>query len=71
MYVPVGLYTPQAQGYSRKKHWLQFKSSLDKIFFFLAAGFPDQKSPANFFINLNFGCEGEVISRGIFAETKI
>jgi hypothetical protein len=52
--VPVGLYTPQAQRYSKKKHWLQFKSSLDKIFFFLAAGFPDQKFPANFFYKFEF-----------------
>jgi hypothetical protein len=52
--VPVGLYTPQAQGYLKKKHWLQLKSSFDKLFFFLAAGFPDQTFPANFFYKLEF-----------------
>jgi hypothetical protein len=46
----VGLYTPQAQGYSKKKH----TPHLDKIFFFLAAGFPDQKFPANFFYKFEF-----------------
>jgi hypothetical protein len=28
------------------------QASLDKIFFFLAAGLPDQKFPANFFYKL-------------------
>jgi hypothetical protein len=29
-------------------------ASLDKIFFFLAAGFPDKKFPANFFYKYEF-----------------
>ena len=29
-------------------------TSPDKIFFFLAAGFPDQKFPANFFYKYEF-----------------
>jgi hypothetical protein len=31
-----------------------FKASIDKIFFFLAAGFPDQKIPVNFFYRFEF-----------------
>jgi hypothetical protein len=30
------------------------RARLDKIFFFLAAGFPDQKFPANFFYKYEF-----------------
>ena len=35
-------------------HKFDFSPSLDKIFFFLAAGFPDQKFPANFFYKNEF-----------------
>jgi hypothetical protein len=53
--VPVGLYTPQAQGYSKKKHWLQFKiQALIKYFFPGSKASPDQKFPANFFYKFEF-----------------
>jgi hypothetical protein len=39
-------------------YWLNLglsrAASLDKIFFFLAAGFPDQKFPANIFYKYEF-----------------